>query len=134
MHEDTKTIHVHRKTFSIPDARTPSNVHHVPACDKRNSLQRLAEGEFVSRQPKWYSRCVVAKIPFCSTMVRLLRYLMNDYNLRVDRALSISQHRFNLNAFSNNQCLQDFRFRKSEIPEIMRLTGWTNATTLQNKY
>eukprot|EP00171_Calliarthron_tuberculosum_P019568 IDg19568t1 len=44
------------------------------------------------------------------------------------RTQHICSATFNLNRFSEQQCLIDFRFKRSEIPRIAALCGWTGRT------
>lgn len=49
------------------------------------------------------------------------------------RSLQMKTHYFNLNAFSNEQALRDFRFRVCDIPTISDVTGWAGKTK-RNRY
>lgn len=72
-----------------------------------------------------------------SYYLRLLRKLReNKQNLRLLRVRSIliSSITFNLNSYSDEQCLTDFRFRRCELLLISEIVGWVGGKTKRNGY
>jgi len=59
---------------------------------------------------------------------RLLRALL-DIKILCRRSISISMYTFNLNSYSNEECLRDFRFLPTELPRIMSLVGFGGVTS-----
>jgi len=49
------------------------------------------------------------------------------------RSMRISSHVFNVNGYSTEQCLRDFRFRPQELPKITDIINWSGTTT-RNRY
>ena len=79
---------------------------------------------------------VIADVDAPVTLLSLNRYLRERHNLRLQlhRARFTSTNSFNLNSFSDGQCLTDFRFLKSDIGKISVLSGWKTGLTRHNKY
>ena len=67
-------------------------------------------------------------------LYRELKSALNDLELIIARSKEIYVATFNLNALSYEQCLTLFRFKKSEVPVVMNLMGWTTGVTRRNKY
>ena len=63
-----------------------------------------------------------------------MKSALNDLELIIARSKEISIATFNLNALSDEKCLSLFRFKKSKVPVIMNLMGWTTGVTSRNKY
>lgn len=69
--------------------------------------------------------------------VRILRQLREQ---EVDRSLSLARSNriscctFNFNLFSDEECMRNFLFRRSELPDLMKLIGWTSGSTGRNRY
>jgi len=59
---------------------------------------------------------------------RLQRALM-DIKLMCRRSFNISMYTFNLNSYSYEECLRDFRFLPTELPRIMFLVGFEGVTS-----
>lgn len=72
-----------------------------------------------------------------STQIRILRRVrasQDDVHLIRYRSMNISGMRFNINMYSDEKCLRDFRFRRYELPIIMDQVGWTSGKTKRNGY
>ena len=50
------------------------------------------------------------------------------------RASHVHLTMFNLNSYSEEQALHDFRFRKQDIGRICGVMGWTTGRTKRNRY
>ena len=67
-------------------------------------------------------------------LYRKFKSTLNDLELIISRLKKISVATFNLNALRYEKCLTLFRFKKSEVPIIMNLMGWTTGVTSRNEY
>lgn len=67
-------------------------------------------------------------------MYRRVKRVRNDISLILQRSISISNYTFNINVFSSEECVREFRFRPSEINEVMKQTGWVAESTKRNRY
>ena len=65
---------------------------------------------------------------------RRRRRLRADLFKLMHRTVAISSTVFNLNAYSDLQCLQNFRFRLQEIPQISRAIDWNAGKTSRSGY
>ena len=59
---------------------------------------------------------------------------IKDVNRLRMRKETITGTTFNLNIFSEEQCLTDFRFRKSDIGRVASNIGWNIDRTNRNRY
>eukprot|EP00171_Calliarthron_tuberculosum_P022181 IDg22181t1 len=77
------------------------------------------------------------QIGLISVQIRLIRKLqmyMKDAQSIRTRSVAISCAVFNINAYSNEDCLRNFRFTSQELPRIMRLVDWKRSSTTRNRY
>eukprot|EP00171_Calliarthron_tuberculosum_P005051 IDg5051t1 len=66
--------------------------------------------------------------------VRQVRRLKADVKMILYRSMSISSHVFNINSYSEEACLRDFRFQRHETPQVMERVGWNIGRTQRNRY
>ena len=72
--------------------------------------------------------------------MKLMHYNDQTRRARIDlrrirlRSLHISATKFNINVYSDEQCLSHFRFRSSEIGTISNVLGWTSGLTARSGY
>ncbi|PXF49618.1 hypothetical protein BWQ96_00496 [Gracilariopsis chorda] len=62
------------------------------------------------------------------------RRVARDVRLIQRRSRHISVTSFNVNFFSDEQCLWNFRFRKQDLGAIIALTGWNSRRTKRSGY
>lgn len=65
---------------------------------------------------------------------RRLRYALTGLKLLIQRSKEVVCATFNLNAYSDAQCLGEFRCTRDEIPVIMNHMNWTAGVTSHNGY
>eukprot|EP00171_Calliarthron_tuberculosum_P001560 IDg1560t1 len=67
-------------------------------------------------------------------LYRKIRYVKTELGLIMTRTMLVVTSTFNLNAFSDEVCLREFRFRKQEVPIINNIVNWTTGVTKRNRY
>eukprot|EP00171_Calliarthron_tuberculosum_P007193 IDg7193t1 len=82
---------------------------------------------------RFYARTRTQSLAIRLLLARGVREAHIDVSAIFRRKIEISTTMFNLNAYSTEMCLRDFRFRKEEIPIIARLCAW-KGPTVRNRY
>lgn len=80
--------------------------------------------------------CVASRSSSLSVQLRILhklRYVKSELGLLMCRSIEVSGSSFNLNIYTDEICLRDFRFRKHEVGTIMGIVNW-NGATKRNRY
>ena len=90
-------------------------------CSRRNAKLRLA---------------FICDMDYLQLLRQLRRRLQAKWDLLKVRARSllITSNRFNLNGFSNQESLRNFRFLPFEIPKIAKLMAYNQSRTTRNGY
>lgn len=81
-----------------------------------------------------YQRCLRGGSTFLQAVYRRrLRRICRDIKMIRTRSMEISSHVFNINGYSNEACLRDFRFLPHELPKISELVDFGGRTS-RNRY
>eukprot|EP00171_Calliarthron_tuberculosum_P003365 IDg3365t1 len=54
--------------------------------------------------------------------------------LRMERTIHVVSSTFNINSFSDEECMSHFRFRRCELSQIAALVGWKAGRKKRNRY
>ena len=88
----------------------------------------------VKRHRALFLRLTDAPLLFTLRSIKKARQSSLDV-LKINlRSISISTHSFNINIYSDESALRDFRFRARDIAQITSAMGWTHGKTQRNGY
>lgn len=79
---------------------------------------------------------VVGRLPTTITILSQHQFNINYKNrlLQAKRTREISTNLFNINAYSDEDCLVNFRFLRADIPKISKLVEFNTPRTIRNRY
>lgn len=112
-----------RGSSSHPLAQHQAPSSHSPTASPTMHQQAYRKG-IVCRKLRRSTVNLRVSLPFSSTSILPIKFARQRLHLREDlvkrrrRTVAISSKLFNLNAYSDLWCLQNFRFRQREIPQI----------------
>lgn len=103
------------------------------------------------RQSEYSMGAARSRLRSCLHIVLLAKYIANNSHLSLAlcrrvrqvqkyiknitlRLRFIRNNQFNINAFSEQQCFHDFRFRRNDIGRISKVLGWNLNHSARNRY